>query len=62
MLNQIGSGSISCLRLAVEPVRLVRSNERQDLNPFFLCEPKVSPRVLGHVGAVRVPAGTCFST
>ena len=30
MLNQLGSGSISCLRLAVENERLARSNERQD--------------------------------
>ena len=30
MLNQLGSGSISCLRPAVETERLVRYNERQN--------------------------------
>ena len=39
MLNQLGSGSISCLRPAVETERLVRSNERQDhRSVLFICE------------------------
>ena len=40
-VNQLGSGPICCLQLTVETERLVRSNERQDLNTFFLCEPTV---------------------
>ena len=50
MLNQLGSGSISCLQLAVETESLVRSNERQvDRSVlFFFCEPTVTgPVYLG---------------
>ena len=36
MLNQLGSGSISCLRPEVETERLVRSNERQDHRSVYL--------------------------
>ena len=56
MLNQLGSGSISCLRPAVETEHLVWSNERRDYRPFFPCEPTIT----GHVGAGRMPTGTCF--
>ena len=48
MLNQFGSGSISCLRPAVETERLVRSNERQDHWSVYLdmLEQFVYPRPL----------------
>ena len=35
MLNQLGSGSTSCLTPAVETERLMRSNERQDRSVLF---------------------------
>ena len=41
MLNQLGSGSTTCLRPAVETKQLVRSNERQDRSVHF-CEPTVT--------------------
>ena len=43
-LNQLGSGSISCLRPGVKTERLVRSNERQDHRSdlCFLCEHTVT--------------------
>ena len=61
MPNQLGSGSISCLRPAVETEHLVQSNERQDhWSVLFSLTYSHRPHVLGHVGAVRVPTGSCF--
>ena len=63
MLNQLGSGSVSCLRPAVVTESFVRYTERQDhRSVLFLWSYSHMPRVFGHVGAVRVPTGSCFST
>ena len=61
MLNQLGSGSISCLRPAVETERLVRSNERQDHRSVLFCESTVTgPVYLDMLEQFKYPQVTAF--